>query len=55
MYRAAQESVLRARTGIGPTVLWCERWDIGPARNAAAEFEAYLAGKGLLLPKPKLS
>jgi len=48
MYRAAQESILRARMGIGPTVLWCEHWDLGPKqRDPLAEFESYLFSKGL--------
>lgn len=56
MYRAAQESVLRARSGIGPTLLWCERWHLGPAHpDALANFERYLAAKGLLPGKHNVS
>ncbi len=47
MYRAAQEAMSRARMGLGPTVLWCERWT-HEAQEPVQMFEGYLTAHGLL-------
>ena len=52
MYRAMQESVLRARHGDGPALLWC----LSPPRTRGAHapavrLERYMAARKIALPK----
>ena len=54
MYRVAQESIGRARMGLGPTVIWCMRWELGPRRpDPLVEFERYLTARRLFTPAGK--
>ena len=51
LYRVMQESVLRARTGGGPAVLWCLQPDRNsPQADPIRHMRAYLAQRKLLPP-----
>jgi len=56
LYRVAQEAIGRARMGLGPSLIWCMRWELGPRRpDPLAEFEQYLAKRRLFTPAHKRS
>jgi len=49
-YRVAYESILRARDGVGPTILECAAWPGDPEPDPLLKLERYLAAKKLFRP-----
>jgi len=47
LYRVAYESILRARDGVGPTILECAAWPGDPEPDPLLKLERYLAAKKL--------
>ena len=50
LYRVAYESILRARDGVGPTILECAAWPGDPEPDPLLRLERYLAAKKLFRP-----
>lgn len=50
LYRVTYESILRARDGVGPTIVECAAWPGDPEPDPLLKLERYLAAKKLFRP-----
>lgn len=53
IYRVAQESMLRARRGVGPTIIDCKPWPLGGTVDPVRRLEQALQRRGLPAAKLK--
>lgn len=53
IYRVAQEAIQRARRGVGPTLIDCKPWPLGPAGDPVRRLEQAMERRGLETRKLK--